>query len=98
MNFKKSYYHFRWRAHIWKLRWKKAIANADLTQQQVTEKIIISRQTISNCKNWKSLPDIINIINLSDLYQISIDKLLKEDKRMKEKLKKDEKIAKIIRY
>ncbi|TCV93121.1 hypothetical protein EDD60_12442 [Longibaculum muris] len=30
---------------------KKAIANADLTQQQVTEKIIISRQTISNCKN-----------------------------------------------
>lgn len=77
---------------------KKAIANADLTQQQVTEKIIISRQTISNCKNWKSLPDIINIINLSDLYQISIDKLLKEDKRMKEKLKKDEKIAKIIRY
>lgn len=67
---------------------KKAIANADLTQQQVTEKIIISRQTISNCKNWKSLSDIINIINLSDLYQISIDKLLKEDKRMKEKLKK----------
>lgn len=80
------------------MRWKKAIANADLTQQQVTEKIIISRQTISNCKNWKSLSDIINIINLSDLYQISIDKLLKEDKRMKEKLKKDEKIAKIIRY
>ena len=67
---------------------KKAIANADLTQQQVTEKIIISRQSISNCKNWKSLSDIINIINLSDLYQISIDKLLKEDKRMKEKLKK----------
>lgn len=67
---------------------KKAIANADLTQQQVTEKIIISRQTISNCKNWKSLSDIINIINLSDLYQTSIDKLLKEDKRMKEKLKK----------
>ena len=80
------------------MRWKKAIANADLTQQQVTEKIIISRQMISNCKNWKSLPDIINIINLSDLYQISIDKLLKEDKRIKEKLKKDEKIAKIIRY
>ncbi|KXU51917.1 hypothetical protein HMPREF3037_00542 [Candidatus Stoquefichus sp. KLE1796] len=34
------------------------------------------------------MSDIINIINLSDLYQISIDKLLKEDKRMKEKLKK----------
>ena len=40
------------------------------------------------------MPDIISIMNLSDLYQISIDDLLKGDKKMKEKLEKDEKVAK----
>lgn len=55
---------------------------------------MVSRQTISNWENGKSLPDIISIINLSDLYQISIDELLKGDKRMKEKLEKDERVAK----
>lgn len=73
---------------------KDARANAGLTQEQVAEKIMVSRQTISNWENGKSLPDIISILNLSDLYQISIDDLLKGDKKMKEKLKKDEKVAK----
>ena len=73
---------------------KDARANAGLTQEQVAEKITVSRQTISNWENGKSLPDIISILNLSDLYQISIDDLLKGDKKMKEKLKKDEKVAK----
>ena len=72
---------------------KDARANARLTQEQVAEKIMVSRQTISNWENGKSLPDIISIMNLSDLYQISIDELLKGDKRMKEKLEKDEKVA-----
>lgn len=73
---------------------KDARANAGLTQEQVTEKIMVSRQTISNWENGKSLPDIISIMNLSDLYQISIDELLKGDKRMKEKLEKDANVAK----
>ena len=72
---------------------KDARANTGLTQEQVAEKIMVSRQTISNWETGKSLPDIISIMNLSDLYQISIDELLKGDKRMKEKLEKDEKVA-----
>ncbi len=74
-------------------RLKDARANAGLTQEQVAEKIMVSRQTISNWENGKSLPDIISILNLSDLYQISIDDLLKGDEKMKEKLEKDEKTA-----
>jgi transcriptional regulator with XRE-family HTH domain len=73
---------------------KDARANAGMTQEQVAEKIMVSRQTISNWENGKSLPDIISIMNLSDLYQISIDELVKGDKRMKEKLEKDANIAK----
>lgn len=72
---------------------KDARANAGLTQEQVAEKIMVSRQTISNWENGKSLPDIISIMKLSDLYQISLDELLKGDSKMKEKIEKDVKIA-----
>ena len=67
---------------------------AGLTQEQVAEKIMVSRQTVSNWENGKSLPDIVSIMSLSDLYQISIDELLKGDKRMKEKMEKDANITK----
>lgn len=54
---------------------KEARTNVGLTQEQVAEKIMVSRQTISNWENGKSLPDIVSILNLSDLYQISLDEL-----------------------
>ena len=73
---------------------KEARTNAGLTQEQVAEKIMVSRKTISNWENGKSLPDIVSILNLSDLYQISLDELLKGDTKMKEKIEKDVKVAK----
>ena len=72
---------------------KDARVNAGLTQEQLAEKIMVSRQTISNWENGKSLPDIVSIIKLSDLYQISLDDLLKGDKKMREKIEKDVKDA-----
>ena len=77
---------------------KEARANAGLTQEQVAERIMVSRQTISNWENGKSLPDIISIMKLSDLYQISLDELLKGDSKMKEKIEKDVKIANGNKY
>lgn len=56
--------------------------NAELTQEEIAEKIGVSRQTISNWENNKSYPDIISVIKLSDLYSISLDALLKEDENM----------------
>ena len=50
-----------------------------MNQDEVAEKIFVSRQTISNWENEKSYPDIISIIKLSDLYHISLDDLLKGD-------------------
>lgn len=75
-------------------RLKDARVKAGLTQEQVAEKVMVSRQTISNWENGKSLPDIISIMKLSDLYQISLDELLKGDTKMKEKIEKDVKVAK----
>lgn len=72
---------------------KDAREEAGLTQEQVAEAVMVSRQTISNWENGKSLPDIISIIKLSTLYKISFDELLKNDQRMQEKIEKDANIA-----
>lgn len=61
---------------------KNARIKANLTQEQVAEALSVSRQTISNWENEKTYPDIISVIKMSDLYDISLDHLLKEEKTM----------------
>ncbi|MEG1947690.1 MAG: helix-turn-helix transcriptional regulator [Lachnospiraceae bacterium] len=61
---------------------KKARTQSGYTQEAVAEKINVSRQTISNWENEKSYPDILSVIKLSDLYSISLDDLLKGDRKM----------------
>lgn len=57
-------------------------------------KIQVTRQTISNWENEKSYPDIMSVVNLSNLYEISLDELLKGDKRMLEHLEESTNIVK----
>lgn len=73
---------------------KDARVASGLTQEGVAEKINVSRQTISNWENEKTYPDIISVIKLSDIYSISLDNLLKGDKKMMEHLEKDTNIVK----
>ena len=54
---------------------KQARMEAKMTQEQVAEGLGVSRQTISNWENDKTYPDIISVIKMSDLYDISLDKL-----------------------
>ncbi len=61
---------------------KKARMDAGLTQEQVAEALGVSRQTLSNWENQKTYPDIVSVVKMSDLYHISLDHLLKEDKDM----------------
>lgn len=61
---------------------QEARLNAKLTQEQSAEAIGVSRQTISNWENEKTYPDIISVVKMSDLYSISLDRLLKEEKSM----------------
>lgn len=63
------------------------------TQEAAAEIIQVSRQTISNWENEKSYPDIVSVVNLSNLYEISLDELLKEDKRMLEHLEESTNIV-----
>ena len=59
---------------------KNARIKANLTQEQAAEAIGVSRQTISNWENEKTYPDIVSVVKMSDLYDISLDRLLKEEK------------------
>lgn len=65
---------------------KQARQSSHFTQEDIAYKLNVSRQTISNWENEKSYPDIIYIIEMSELYQISLDVLLKGDQKMIEHL------------
>ena len=73
---------------------KEARLQAGLTQENVAEEIQVTRQTISNWETEKSFPDIVSVIKLSTLYNISLDKLLKGDEEMIEQLEKSTNIVK----
>ncbi|MGM0215977.1 helix-turn-helix domain-containing protein [Enterococcus sp. AZ109] len=68
---------------------KNARKAAGLTQEDLAEKINVSRQTISSWENGRSYPDIVSIILLSDIYNLSLDHLLKGDEDMIKQLEKD---------
>lgn len=72
-------------------RLKQARITRGMTQEQVVERVMVSRVTLSHWENGKTLPDITSLISLSDIYQISLDELLKGDPKMTEKVKKDAK-------
>lgn len=73
---------------------KNARIQSGMTQENVAEKINVSRQTISNWENEKSYPDIISVIELSNLYSISLDVLLKGDEKMMEHLEESTNVIK----
>lgn len=52
---------------------------AGFSQEELAEKIYVSRQTISNWENERSYPDIHNLLLLSVLFDVTLDELVKGD-------------------
>lgn len=52
------------------------------SQKEVAEALFVTRQTVSKWENGKSYPDLELLVALSDLFEISVDNLLKEDKKL----------------
>lgn len=75
------------------LKLKHARLASNLTQEELSEKIGVSQQTISSWENEKSYPDIINIILLSDIYEVTVDSLLKGDEGLLRNLKEHSEVA-----
>lgn len=64
---------------------------AQLSQEDLASRVYVSRQTISNWENDKSYPDVSSLVLLSEIFQISLDELIKGDiETMKEVIKKEE--------
>ncbi|WP_442962166.1 helix-turn-helix domain-containing protein [Pseudogracilibacillus sp. SE30717A] len=61
------------------------------SQEDLAEKIYVSRQSISKWETGKNYPSIEVIINLSDLFDITIDELLRSDDELKEQVIQDSK-------
>lgn len=59
-----------------------------LTQEEFAEIFHVTRQRVSNWENEKSYPDLLTLVAISDNFHISLDKMLKEDIKMTEKLNK----------
>ncbi|HHH8496960.1 TPA: helix-turn-helix domain-containing protein [Streptococcus pyogenes] len=50
-----------------------------LSQEKLAEKVYVSRQSISNWENDKTYPDIHSLLLLSQIFQVSLDQLIKGD-------------------
>lgn len=50
-----------------------------LSQDEVSKAIFVSRQTISNWENDKTYPDVQSLLLLSQLFEVSIDELVRGD-------------------
>ncbi len=58
-----------------------------ISQEELAERVYVTRQTVSNWENGKSYPDIGSLIRLSDLFGVSLDILIKGDlEEMKEQI------------
>ncbi|MBR5231812.1 MAG: helix-turn-helix transcriptional regulator [Clostridia bacterium] len=61
---------------------KKIRNEKGMTQEAAAEALGVSRQTVSNWENGRSYPDIISVIKMSEIYSVSLDRLLKEEESM----------------
>ncbi|MDN7245453.1 helix-turn-helix transcriptional regulator [Planococcus shenhongbingii] len=59
------------------------------SQAGLAEKIHVSRQSVSKWETGKNYPSIDVLIDLSDLFDITLDELLRSDKELKEKVIQD---------
>ena len=58
----------------------------NFNQDELAEKLFVSRQTISNWENDKSYPDIQSVLLLSEIFGVSVDQLLKGDVEKMERI------------
>ena len=61
----------------------------NLTQQDLADKIGVSSAAVSKWETDRGLPDISNLIQISELFNISLDELLKDNTDVKKKIVAD---------
>ena len=77
---------------------KKYRTEMNLSQEELAERIYVTRQSISNWENGKTYPDIHSLLLLSALFGISLDQLVKGDIEIMKKEIKEAEVKKMNRY
>ena len=57
---------------------KIARQNSGYTQEEVSNILFVNQQTISNWEKEISTPSVSDLVKISNLYQVSVDTLLKD--------------------
>lgn len=70
----------------------------NLSQEELAEKVYVTRQTISNWENSKSYPDIHSLLLLGSVFNVSLDQLIKGDIDIMKKEIKEAELQKFNRY
>ena len=66
-----EWYHLQFRERLRKLRKENG-----LTQEQLAEKLNISRQSVAKWERGQSLPNITNLKEMSIIFNVTTDELL----------------------
>lgn len=72
------------------VRYRKSL---NLSQEELAEQVYVTRQSVSNWENNKTYPDIHSLLLLSQIFQVSLDTLIKGDlEEMKKQIQENDKI------
>ena len=70
---------------------KKYRTELGLNQEELADRVYVTRQTVSNWENERSYPDIRSLLLLSGVFGISLDILVKGDvEYMKEQIREED--------
>lgn len=65
--------------------------DSKLSQEDLAEKVFVTRQTISNWENNRNYPDIRSLVLLSNVFGVSLDILVKGDlEQMKDEIRAED--------
>lgn len=67
------------------------------SQQELADKLHISRQSISKWEQDIALPSFANVVAISDLFEISLDELIRGDEKLMNNLKSKQKFTPVER-
>lgn len=76
---------------------KETRTSSNMTQEEYGLKLGVSRQTVSSWENGRSMPDLQMLIDICNMYHISLDKLLNEDNKFVNKIDFYRRIGKILK-
>ena len=77
---------------------KKKRIESHLSQEELAEQLNISRQSISKWENEKGYPNIETLLKISEIFNVTVDELLKGDDYLKNKIIQDSKKLKYPKW